>query len=193
MEISQGDIDLINIQLLDTFGQMYDISTWRIVWSEDQFEDHYGTFNDFTEGGIFIRQVTERRRIPKYRQWIHEKWILERIVVVPLDNIDHPTIDTSLSYEVIYVFENNLPPIWVAVRFIIENIYENMRQQNTGPTVKYKDPDIGHPDDVRGRKEEEIKDIEEALFGNETELGDALAYKQGVGYTGPPKIKLVKR
>lgn len=192
--MDQKFIDRINVTLLDHYGRLENLPTWRVVWSEDQFEWRYGTYTDYTKGGIFIREVTERREVPKYRQWAPEKWVLERLVVVPLDaDPDHPQIDSALSYEPIWVFERELPPVWTAVKFIVDQVYENMRQHNTGPVVKYTDPDIGHPDDVKGRKEKEIKDIEESLFGNETDTGDALAYKQGVGYTRPPKIKLVKR
>lgn len=184
-------IDRINVTLLDNYGRLENLQTWRVVWSEDQFEWRYGTYEDRTLEGIFIREVTERRKVPKYRQWAPEKWVLERLLVVPMDaDPNHPQIDSALSYEPIWVFDEETPPIWFAVKFIVDQVYENMEQHDTG--VKYIDPDIGHPDDVKGRREEVLKDIEESLFGNETDTGDALAYRQAVGYTGPPKIKLVK-
>ncbi len=190
--MDQKDIDRINVTLLDHYGRLENIQTWRIVWSTDQREWRYGTYEDFTEGGIFIREVTERREVPKYSQWAPNKWVLERLLVVPVDaSPDHPQIDSALSYEPLWAFDEELPPEWVAVKFIVDSIYENMRQHDTG--VKYKDPDIGFPEEVAGRKEERLKDIEESLFGDETDMGDALAYKQGVGYTGPPKVIPIKR
>lgn len=189
--MNQKFIDRVNVTLLDHYSRLEGLPVWRVVWSEDQFEWRYGTYEDRTSEGIFIREVTERRKVPKYRQWAPEKWVLERLLVVPMDaDPNHPQIDSALSYEPIWVFEEDLPPVWTAVKFIVDQVYENMRQHNTG--AKYIDPDIGHPDDVKGQREEHLKDIEESLFGNETDTGDALAYKQGVGYTGPPKIKLVK-
>lgn len=184
--MEQRDIDRINVTLLDHYGRLENLQTWRIVWSEDQFEWRYGTYEDRTSEGIFLREVTERRKVPKYRQWAPEAWVLERLIVVPMDpDPDHPQVDTALSYEPIWVFNQDLPPEWVATKFMVDQIYKNMRQRDVG--VKYKDPDSS-PDEAAYNREERLKDIEESLFGNETETGDALAYKQGVGFTGPPKI-----
>ena len=188
--MEQRDIDRINVTLLDHYGRLENLQTWRIVWSTDQREWRYGTYEDFTPNGVFIREVTERREVPKYSQWAPDKWVLERLVVVPMDaSPDHPQIDSALSYEPLWVFQDDLPPEWVAVKFIVDQVHKNMSQHDTG--VKYKDPD-SHPDEAAHNKEERLKDIEESLFGNETEIGDALAYKQGVGYTGPSKVIPVK-
>ena len=111
-------------------------------------------------------------------------------MVVPVDaSPDHPQIDTALSYEPLWTFQDDLPPEWVAVKFIVDSVHENMRQHDTG--VKHRDPD-STPDEAAYNKEVRLKDIGESLFGNETETSDALAYKQGVGYTGPSKILPVK-
>jgi len=173
----------INQRLVDHFGRTPDNGEpyWRIVWSEDQFENRYGTYEDRTPEGFLIREVTEWRKVPKYRQWIHEKYVLERLIVVPLT--DEKTLSTQLSYEPIYIFEdktgNSLPPNWIAAKFIVETVNRNMEQHDG---VKYKDPE-STPDEAKEVKEQRLKDIEESLFGNETELADALAYKQGVGFT----------
>jgi len=182
--MDKQDIDLVNRQLIDHFGRLEGDATWRVVWSEDQFEWRYGTFQDRTVEGLLIREVTETRRVPKYRQWIHNKWILERLLVVPNTGEVHPQLTTKLSYEVLYVFEEDLPPVWIAVKFIIENVYANMKQHNTSSPrpAKYADPE-SDPGEAREVTKERIKDLEESLFGNETETGDALAYKQGVGFT----------
>ncbi len=188
--MDQKDIDRINVTLLDHYGRLENLQTWRIVWSTDQREWRYGTYEDFTTEGIFIREVTERREVPKYAQWAPDKWVLERLIVVPVDSSpDHPQIDTALSYEPLWTFQDDLPPEWVAVKFIVDSVHENMRQHDTG--VKHRDPD-STPDEAAYNKEVRLKDIGESLFGNETETSDALAYKQGVGYTGPSKILPVK-
>ena len=186
--MDQKDIDRINVTLLDHYGRLENLQTWRIVWSTDQREWRYGTYEDFTTNGVFIRKVTERREVPKYSQWAPDKWVLERLVVVPVDpNPDHPEIDSVLSYEPLWVYDER--PDWVGTKFIVDQVYRNMKQHDTG--VKYKDPD-SDPREAAYNKEERLKDIEDSLFGNETEISDALAYKQGVGYTSPPKIQLVK-
>lgn len=181
--IEQSVVNRINTQLESQFGRLENRPTWRVVWSEEQFEWRYGTYEDRTPEGFFIREVTERRRVPKYRQWAPEKWVLERLLVVPVDNdIDHPQIDTKLSYEPIWVFEENAPPVWSAIKFMVEQIYQNMEQHNTG--AKYKDPDLhSNLEEAEANKEVRIKKLHEDLFGNETEVGDALAYRQGVGFT----------
>ncbi len=179
--MDQRDIDTVNRLLVDHFGRLENTASWRVVWSEDQFEYRYGTYEDRTPEGFFIREVTERRKVPKYSQWVNSKWVLERILVVPLSpNPDHPELSTGLSYEPIWVFEDDLPPTWGAVQFVVKQVYENMRQANTG--VKYKDPD-SEPKEAEHLKEERIKELEESLFSDETDTGDALAYRQGVGFT----------
>jgi len=182
--MEQREIDLLNVQLDDIYGRLSDRPSWRIVWSEDQFEQRYGTYEDRTPEGFFIREVTERRNVPKYRQWVHLKWVLERLLVVPDEDPDHPTIDSKLSYEPLWVYENDSPPDWGSVKFVVDQVYDNMAQKNNRMGPKYKDPRLDNklaPE----LQEAHLQEIEADLFPNETDIGDALAYKQGVGYTTP--------
>src|SRR5689334_9373374 len=82
-------IEVLNSRLVDHFGidTVTGDAIWRIVFSEDQFEKRLGTYDDITKGGIYLRTVTEVREVPKYRQWIHKKYILERLVLVPETNL----------------------------------------------------------------------------------------------------------
>lgn len=172
MELAQ-DIESINKQLKELFG--VDTVTgdviWRVVWSEDQFEKRYGTYDDFVPGTkIFLRTVTETREVPKYRQWIHEKYVLERLVAVPEVNlIDLPT--TKMSYEPLWVFEdkngNYLPPKIEACQFIINTVYA--AQYGTKNLKKYHDPESSQEAELETRRKR-IDGIIDELFGEQSSL-----------------------
>ncbi len=70
-----SEVDRINNQLKDLFGidTVTGLQIFRIVYSEDQLEKRYGTYDDYTKGGLYIRTVTEVREVPKYRQWIQKR------------------------------------------------------------------------------------------------------------------------
>jgi hypothetical protein len=163
-------VETINQRLIDCFGLYYDRPAWRLVFSEDQLEKRLGTFNDYTPEGFLIRSVTEIREVPKYRQWIHQKWVLERLIEVP--QFQQAEILVPLSYEPIWVFEDNkgnpLDPIWLAIEFIIQHIHGVQGKKQ----VPMKDPEADY--------ETRIENLQRFLFGNESEVADALAYKEGI-------------
>ena len=172
------NLDYINTFLIDQFG--IDTVTgqpiWRVVWSEDQFEKRLGTYSDYTTNGLFIREITEVREVPKYRQWITEKYVLERLVVIPeINKNDLPT--TNLSYEPIFIFEDNngnyLPPRVDVAKLIVDTIYAALGKKSL---AKYVDEEAKNDP----KRLQAIKDLQEELFGNETPVTDALAYREGV-------------
>lgn len=172
-------VESINKQLKELFGidTISGLQMWRVVWSEDQFEKRLGTYDDYSTGGIYLRTVTEVREAPKYRQWIQEKYVLERLTVIPmLNQQDLPT--EKLSYEPIYVFETKkgeyLPPKIEAAKFIINGIYAAQGKQSM---AKYVDEEMKNPEEAR---EKRILELEHELFGNETMVGDALAYREAI-------------
>ena len=175
MELTEK-IDSINRQLIDSFGidTISGQPIWRVVWSEEQFEKRLGTYDDFTSEGIFLRTVTEVREVPKYRQWIKKRYVLERLVIIPDVNLKELP-STKLSYEPIWVFETQrgmyLPPRLDISKFIIDSVYSAMGKKNF---AKEKE------DLSIEKKQQEIIELQMDLFGNETEIGDALAYKQAV-------------
>lgn len=178
MQITES-IESINKQLVDLFGVDTVTGTpiWRVVWSEKQIEKRWGTYDDYTPSGIFIRTVTEVREVPKYRQWIQNKYVLERLTVIPEINMaELPT--QKLSYEPIYVFETKkgeyLPPKIEAAKFIIDSLYAAMGKSCM---AKYVDEEANNPIEV---KEQRVAKLHEELFGNETEVGDALAYREAI-------------
>jgi len=174
-------LDSINYNLAANFGKdiVTGLPNWRVVWSEDQFERRLGTYDDYTPNGVYLRTVREVREVPKYRQWIKEKYVLERLTVIPAINLDDLPVG-PLSYEPIYPFEdkhgNALPPKWLACQFLIKHMLERM---NTSGSARYKEEIVG--DEIR------LKQLEEELFGNETPVGDALAHGSGVSLVGPRK------
>lgn len=165
-------IESLNKQLIDLYGidTVTGLPIWRIVWSEDQFEKRMGTYDDYTKGGLYIRTVTEVREVPKYRQWIQQKFILERLVIVPIQN-EKELIDNKLSYEPIWTFEdkrgNALPPKIQASKFIIDSIYA--AQYSNHNLARYSDPDNCQEAQIENKKER-INNLMEELYGDESNL-----------------------
>lgn len=170
MELAEK-IDTINNQLIDLFG--VDTITgdpiWRVVWSETQFEKR---LMDVTDTGIILL-VPEVRLVPKYRQWIKEKYVLERLVQVP--DVNRKELGgIKVSYEPLFVFEtkkgNYLPPRIDVAKIVIDSVYA---AQGKTSLAKYtEDPDE--------EKRKSIEEIYEYLYGDETDVTDALRHKEGV-------------
>lgn len=175
-------IDSINNQLVDLFGidTVTGLPIWRVVWSEDQFEKRFGTYDDYSSEGLYIRTVTEVRVVPKYKQWLHDTYILERLVLVP-DSDKEEMLEAKLSYEPIYPFldKNNkpLPPKIQACKFIVDTIYSVQavhKAMITGsenadrPLARYSDGLTA--ENARDEQEKRIKELENELFGDESSL-----------------------
>ena len=178
MELTEP-IESINNQLVDLFGidTLSGQPIWRIVWSNDQYEYR---MSDCTPEGIqLIRPKVQW--LPKYKQWIPNKFVLERLVVVPeVSKNELPA--SNVRYEPIFVFENSkhehLPPKLTVAKFAIDAVYATQGKSSLG---KYKDPDYGlNTADLIEKKRAELAQLEEDLYGNETPAGDALAYGHGV-------------
>lgn len=187
MELAEP-IERINKWLSDTYS--IDIASgkpiWRVVWSEDQFEHR---LTEYTDGGIALL-IPEVRELPKYRQWIREKYVLEQLVAIPITSMRELPA-TKVSYEPLWVFEHHstgqaLPPLISVCKFVIDAVnaakgHHSMR--------KYVDDEAKNPIESR---ENRINKLQEELFGNETDTGDALAYKEGVvvpnNYTKPQEV-----
>ena len=173
-------LETINQRLKDFYGLFENGEpNWRIVWSDDQREKRFGTYEDTTENGIFLCEVTEWRELPKY-PFVKHKYILERLIPVPEGNADELT--TKLSYESMWVFQdhfgNSLPPHFDVCQLIIATIYENMTRSKGVKRYKTPELEMQTKEAIAAR----LEVTEKALFGNETSLGDALAYDSAVGY-----------
>lgn len=169
MELTEK-IETINNQLINLFGidTISGQPIWRVVWSEYQFEKRL-TF--YTDSGIQLLRP-EVRMLPKYKQWVQKKYVLERLTIVPEINQDElPT--TKTSYEPMYVFENKhgqyLPPRLDVAKFIIDSMYAAQGKTSLAKYVEEEDA-----------KEKRIDDLQEYLFSDETDVSDHLSRQTGV-------------
>lgn len=174
MELTEP-IENINLRLSQVYGrESNNQPKFRVVWSEDQFEKRW---TQHTPEG-FELLYPEVRELPKYRQYIQAKYILERLCIVPpgADLVD------KTSYEPIWTFQdknkNYLPPRYDVCEFIIETMYNAMRKAGSGH-AKYKDPNKS-PEE----RQKMVLDMEHKLFGDETDVGDALAHGSGIVSAG---------
>lgn len=142
-------------------------ANYRIVFSETEFERQW------------IEDLKTHADVPKYRQHIHNKYILERLIIIPEANRKQ-LLDKYYSYEPLWVFEDNhgnpLPPKWEACEMIIDTV---LRAAARAIGVVYKDPE-SIPEEAVEFKKKQIDALKEDLFGDESDLTDALHYKEGV-------------
>jgi hypothetical protein len=176
MELTET-IKSLNSQLVDLYGldTITGRAIWRIVWSEDQFEKRLMETTD--EGLLLV--VPQVREVPKYRQWITEKYVLERLVLVPDINSKELPLSKQ-SYEPIWVFMdkngNYLPPKIQVCKFVIDSIYE---AQGKNIFARYKDPE-SNPEEAKEIERKRIDDLQVELFGDDTDVSDALTYKEAI-------------
>lgn len=183
-------VEVLNKRLIDRYGLFENGQpNWRIVWSEDQFEYRLGFYKKFDTNGNYIgmSQEEEFQYVPKYRQWIPNKWVLEKLVPVP--ELNNQELISKLSYEPIFPYMDNgfkaLPPKWEITEFVINSILANMNSAKVGGVKKYTDPqaDEKDPKIAVEAQLDRIEKLEEQLFGNETKVGDALAHESGISMT----------
>lgn len=179
MELRES-IKSINHKLKRDYGTEIscgDKPRFRVVFSEDQYEKR---ITKFTDDGLELLRP-EVRTLPKYRQYIKAKYILERLVPVGVGT----DLVEKVSYEPAWVFQdkngNYLPPFFRGCIFVIESLFNSI--DKAGTFTKYKDKSI----DPEERKAE-LKRVEDELFGNETDLTDNLHYGSGIVV---PESKLV--
>lgn len=171
-----------NVLLQDKFGidTMSNLPIWRVSWAPSQFEKQHGTFTDFTESGIFIREVTEVREVPKYAH-LNDIYILEMLMIVPQVN-QQQLVGKKLSYECMHpimhsIHQTYLPLNWEFIEWCIDCYYAQMGQKSLR---KYVSNDAGGPEETLIAKRKRVDRIKAYLYGNETRATDALAYGTGV-------------
>jgi hypothetical protein len=168
-------VEILNERLLREFGKFDNgLPNYRIVFSDDEFEKRW--VDCTPEGFLLPDKVVELR--PKYRQYIHGKHILERILPV-IEGIETDLVE-NFSYEPLWVFhdkdDNPLPPNWDVILLVIDSVN---KQSAKSVGAKYKDPE-SIPEEAIEIRKKRLDKLHEELFGDETEIGDALAYKYGV-------------
>jgi hypothetical protein len=164
-------VEELNKRLVDYYGVAWNgMPIYRIVWSDDQFEMRL-TEHDGKGVRLLFPEV---RELPKYRHYIQNKYILEKLV--ELNDAAQNELKKKISYEPLWVYcdkeDNALPPHWIVTQFVIDNVNAAMGQ---GSLAKYVDKS-----ESMEEKQARVAKIEEELFGNETDVTDALAYGDGV-------------
>lgn len=168
-------IEDINQKLLLEFGTEFgNAPRFRVVFSEDMYEKR---LTNFTDEGFELLQP-EVRLLPKYKQYIQAKYILERLVPVP-EGVETDLV-TKINYEPIWVFKdrrgNYLPPFYDGCKHVIDSIYYKLANANT--FTRYKDKNVSEAERLIA-----LKKVEDELFGNETDMCDDLHSGSGVGFT----------
>jgi hypothetical protein len=171
MELRES-IESINERLLEEFGIEINCGSqprFRVVFSEDQYEKR---LTDCTDEG-FQLLTPEVRLLPKYKQWIREKYILERLVPI----IGETDLVAKVSYEPCWVFQNKhgsyLPPFFEGCKHVVESLFNATGK--SGVFTRYKDKNVSAEERMI-----ELKKVEDQLFGNESDVTDHLAYGTGV-------------
>ena len=172
----------INEQLINHFGvdTITGLAIWRVSWAPDHFEKRFGIWEDYGQGGIFLRRVVEAREVRKYPH-LPEHYIFERLVLV-LASQQKELCGAKISYEPIHPFwdsnTNPLPPKWEVCKIIVDTIYFNLGR-GPSPVPKFDDPDADGNNGLEAQKER-LKVIMDGLYGNETRVGDHLSSRTGV-------------
>lgn len=164
-------LEIFNKRLIEYYGTAWNgMPIYRIVWSDDQLEMRLTDCDDKGVPLIF----PEVRELPKYRHYIKSKYLLEQLV--ELNEPAQNELKVKISYEPLWVYsdknDNALSPQWEVTQFVINTV---MAARGKSNLAKYIDPDT-----TMEAKQERVAKIEEELFGNETDVGDALAYGNGV-------------
>jgi hypothetical protein len=204
MKLADSDLAIINQQLKDKYGldTVSGLPIFRNSWAEDQFENKFGTYEDRTESGIYLRTVTEVRKVRKY-PFDDGKYILERLVVIP-ETDKGELVGAQLSYEPLWTWEdrkgNPLPPKINACEFLIQNVLAAQAvakmmitgdMQKDRPTMaRYTDPENSQEASIE-LKRKRLIEIENELYGDEAgQIGLDLAIGQAV--TVPSNYEKVK-
>lgn len=163
---NSNSVERLNKQLIDLYGvdTVTGDAIYRVAWSEYTEK----RITRFTETGIELLhpQLIERR---KY-SYIHNKWVLENLVLVP-EWQQYELAGAKISYEPLMPFERKgeaIMPSLQACQFIIDAIRSVSRKTNLAKYVE---------DDGNGlqAKLKEAAKLYEELFGNETDVTDALS------------------
>lgn len=179
MERGPADDEVIRIN--DLLAREYGINTtdsrpiFRVVWANNEFEKR---LMHYTDSGIELL-TPEIREVPKYRQWASDRYILERLSYVEKQTKEDMEMTVHVvSYEPLWSFVDNqlnyLPPKYEVCKLVIDAVLAALHQDGSFG-AKYKD-NSGDPEEMQKR----VAGLQEELFGNETETGDALAHGEAV-------------
>ena len=159
---------------LETYGKIENNPLFRLVWSNSIMEHRRGWFRDFTDGGLFIREVFETRLARKYN-YLHEKWILEAYSR-NANSSEVPGTEGG-DYVPVYVFQdkrgNSLPVTRKVLEFIVGCCLGRVERDKV-PSAEYLE-------------EVEIKSMEESMDDHPSEFStrpgpqrNSIAYTKGL-------------
>lgn len=174
METSER-IETINKFLRNKYGidTVSGQEMWKVMWSEDPeaYQWIHDTYTDWTDSGIFIREVEETRFVKKWN------YITERYILVNLQGIPYETQEQlnglKTSYEPVWTFETPathqyLPPAADSCEFIIDTIYSKLGRAGHA-TRKYTDPRAGMDTEEQVKAERRrVDEIILELFGEDS-------------------------
>ena len=153
-----------------TGQQMY-----RVVFSDDQMEHRHGTFRDFTESGLFIREITETRLTRKYN-FIHGRYIFEKWAPGELTQCPETPNAKNGDYICVYVFEDkdgkSLLVTIKSVMFLLNVLKGNRVEKDEVPSQEY----------LEAKQEEEdiISMDTHPVFSTSGPTRNAVAYTRGL-------------
>jgi hypothetical protein len=114
--------------------------------------------------------------VKKY-PYLKDLYVLEQLVLVP-EAQAHELPTAKMSYEPLWAYcDGNrmpVPPVWPATKFIVDTMFA---VKGVKSLAHYVDSEENTTPEGR---EQRIGKLQEELFGDETETGDALRYKEGV-------------
>lgn len=143
---------------------------YKLVWSENEIEWRKGTFNEFTDSGLFIRTFIGDKLCRKYN-YIDSRWVLEKWSASSDPNI--PQSERKGTYEPFYVFEDKngkpLEPTLKVIEFLVNFSRTTVKMTPTERQRLAEDAE-----------NQEIKDFIDALDCDPTL--NALAMGEGIGY-----------
>lgn len=161
-------VKAINKRLKELFGidTVTQNPMWRVIWSEDELEKR---LMDVTDEG-FQLLVPEVREVKKYKGFTEDRFILERLVLVPEYQQLH-LAGAKISYEPMWTFEdsdgNYLPPKFEACEFVITTVLK--RQHGPKGLKKYVDPEATEEGYLLEKKKR-VDNIVNELFGEQSGL-----------------------
>lgn len=166
-------IETLNRRLEEIYGKDSDTShpIFRIVWANDEVEKRLvGQLDNGVQ--LLFPEVREVKKYP----YLMNFYVLERLVIVP--DISKAELPVTKSYEPLWAYrdgnDNPLPPIWSATEFIIDTLYAALGKSSLR---KYVDSEKNTTPEGR---EQRITELQQELFPDDTETGDALHYKEGI-------------
>lgn len=176
LKLADIEVKFINNSLRDLFGldTVTGMSIFRVSWLDDQFENR---LSKFTPSGMELL-IPTMQLLPKYNNYPEHTYMLERLVVVPMVNMND--VDSKLSYEPLWNFELGQHPKIEACKFIIDTVLsaqainKMMVDPDTHverPLARYNNhPDGANEEEYRDARRKRLDNLSNELFGDESGL-----------------------